>query len=278
MAKKYTRKLTRRSSKRGGAPPVKKKPVKKKTKTPGQALVNAHMGIYKKAGPAIAGKMKQTGVNVAIGAKHLVNLMATKASQVAAGKFQDWWYSYGRPGFMAQPPEYAVKQKKPLALTNAVKQIEDETSIRRRLQLPANIEISDVKRIYATIESQFKKILNSVNECDDLMYKLKPKAIDELSKYFIHCIDTKNTPWMVTEQIRQGCVMSVKELKPYHTFKDMSAATPFMKLFCQSMAHTQYHIGYETIKHFVNQQMHQRSSRGSSKKKKTKKKKSKKKK
>jgi hypothetical protein len=264
MAKKYTRKLTRRSSKRGGAPPV-----KKKTKTPAQALIKAHMGIYKKAGPAILKKAKQTGVNAAKGAKHMVNLMGMKASEIA----KDWWLSVGRPGFMAQPPEYGIKQKQGLALTNTVKQIEDETSIRRRLQLPANIEISDVKRIYGTIESQFKQILKSVNNCDEFMYTLKPKAIDELSKYFIHCIDTKNTPWTVTEQIRQGCVMSVRELKPYHTFKDMSEVTDFMKLFCQSMEHTQYHIGYETIKHFVNQQVGQSSSRGSSKKKKTKKKK-----
>ena len=273
MGKKYTRKLTRRSSKRGGAPPV-----KKKSKTPTQALVKAHMGIYKKAGPAILKKAKQTGVNAAKGAKHLVNLMGSKASQVAVDAAKGWWYSVGRPGFMAQPPEYAVKQKQPLAMIKDVKKVEDETSIRKRLQLPANIEISDVKRIYATIESQFKKILNSVNECDDLMYKLKSKAIDELSKYFIHCIDTKNTPWTITEQIRQGCVMSVRELKPYHTFKDMSEVTKFMELFCQSMAHTQYHIGYETIKHFVNQLVGQSSSRGSSKKKKTKKKKTKKKK
>lgn len=261
MAKKYTRKLTRRSSKRGGAPPV-----KKKTKTPAQALVKAHMGIYKKAGPAILKKAKQTGVNAAKGAKHMVNLMGMKASEIA----KDWWLSVGRPGFMVQPPEYGIKPKQALALTNAVKQIEDETSIRRRLQLPANIEISDVKRIYATIESQFKQILKFVNNCDEIMYTLKPKAVNELSKYLIHCIDTKNTPWHVIEEIRRGCISSNRELKPYHNFKDMSEVTDFMKFFCQSMEHTQYHIGYKTIDHFVNQLL---AGRGSSKKKKTKKKK-----
>jgi len=264
MGKKYTRKLTRRSSKRGGAPPV-----KKKSKTPTQALVEAHMGIYKKAGPAIAN-------NAVKGAKHLVNLMGSKASEIT----KDWWYSVGRPGFMAQPPEYAVKQKKKqsLAIANDVKQIEDEVSIRRRLKLPDNIEISDVKRIYSVIKSQFKKILESVNKCDELMHTLKPKAIEVLSDYFIHCIDTKNTPWSVTEQIRQGCVMSVRKLKPYDTFKGMSEATPFMKLFTISIAANLNVLVYETIKHFLNQLVIQGSSRGSSKKKKTKKKKSKKKK
>lgn len=273
MGKKYTRKLTRRSSKRGGAPPV-----KKKSKTPTQALVEAHMGIYKKAGPAIAN-------NAVKGAKHLVNLMGSKASEIT----KDWWYSVGRPGFMAQPPEYAVKQKKKqsLAIANDVKQIEKEGSIRKRLKLPDNIEISDVKRIYSVIKSQFKKILESVNKCDELMHTLKPEAIEVLSNHFIRCIDTHGSngqpetggaPWSVTEQIRQGCVMSVRKLKPYDTFKGMSEATPFMKLFTISIAANLNVLVYETIEHFVNQLVIQGSSRGSSKKKKTKKKKSKKKK
>jgi len=134
----------------------------------------------------------------------------------------DWWnQSYARGLHAQYDPKYAkilgvkktIKKKKPVAV-NIVS--EPDNAVRRRLQVPAEIEIrnghNNVKDIYKSIRVLFSQFLYIINKCDDYIFTYKPRAIQILAEKVIFHIDQSSMPFSKTLKIKVALDTSIKKI------------------------------------------------------------------
>ena len=126
-------------------------------------------------------------------------------------------------------------QKKSIAkdIARIEKVIEPEGSIRKRLSVPAGMELSEIERIYDTIKSYFKRLLGKINNCDDIYIEYKSAGMDYLADKVIFHIDQTSTPIKKTIKIKDALHISLKKLTGKPNIEDFKDSHPLIKLLLE---------------------------------------------
>jgi len=203
-------------------------------------VVNAHVKALRASAPILKKSAKWTANKMNNAAAASVLYFGNQLKEYT----NDWWNQSAARGIVAS---YSKKHaavlgnKKPkvpkVAKKLAKKKVrETEESIRNRLKVPPEMELSDIEHTYNTIKGYFKQFLSNINSCDDYMFTYKGPAFGFLSEKVIFHIDQSSTPIEKTRRIKDALQSSLKKLdakkKTYgkFSFQDIKDSHPMIKL------------------------------------------------
>jgi len=184
--------------------------------------------IFKKAGKWTAEKVKDASRNASVWFGNKVK-----------DEMKDWYNQSDLRAILARYNKehqavlgYKKPAAKPIAknIARIQKVIEPEGSIRKRLSIPAGMELPEVERIYDTIKSYFKKFLGKMNDCDDIYIEYKSAGMNYLSDKVIFHIDQSSTPIKKTIKIRDALHISLKKLTGKPNLEDFKNSHPLIKV------------------------------------------------